>query len=95
MPFSALALLGGETMRMCDGVFLTLLLRDRMSGSVVVSGGLGGPAPAEVYRRSGVPFRLFSLPKSVGSGVYKDSRGFTRSSRLPTASLLNFLENDG
>jgi hypothetical protein len=67
------------------------------SVSVVVNGGLGGAAraPVEGYRRSGVLLPRCSLPRSVGSGVYNDKRGLTTFSRLPTASLLCFVENFG
>jgi hypothetical protein len=99
IPLSKLTFLGGETIRICEGAFLMLLpLLERLkTGSVVVNGGLGGAAPAsaEGYRRSGVPLARCSVPKSVGSGVYSDRRGLTTSSRLPTASLLCFVENFG
>lgn len=86
-----------------SAAFLMLLpLPDLLiSGSSAVRGGLGGArvggalavfAGVEALRLS---FERAFWSRSVGSGVYSDSLGFTTSSRLPTASLLCALEKFG
>jgi hypothetical protein len=89
---------GGDTILIREGVFFTPLpLLGRLkSGSVFVKGGLGGPfASPPLACLNAASFPPFSLPKSVGSGVYGDTRALTTFSLLPTASLLCAFENDG
>jgi len=64
---------------------LAVLLR---SGSVAVNGGLGGAAPVVAGLGTVPALDEKSLPRSVGSGVYKDNLGLGTPSLAPTDSLL-------
>ena len=65
-------------------------------GSTAVKGGLGGPSRRpETSRQSLTRGISFVLSISVGSGVRRFDLGDTKSSLLPTASLLCALEKVG